>query len=87
MALGQWQRVIASTPVSDLPQRLGIVQVAYKHLMVYSCPKVAWLEEVYAVQVGNVDSPVSENTRVRQHTCCCHYTNWACRWPTVTIFV
>ena len=69
MALGQWQRVIASTTVSYLPQRLGIIQVAYKHLMVYSCPKVAWLEEVYTVQVGNVDSPVSENTCVREYTC------------------
>lgn len=42
----------------DLPHSLDILQVAQQDLVVHGRPEVPWLEEVHAVQVGDVYPPL-----------------------------
>lgn len=44
--------------MSFLPLSLDIFQVAQQDFMVDSSSEVSWFEEVYAVQVRDVDSPL-----------------------------
>ena len=44
--------------MAGLPELLDVIQVSYENLMIHCCPELPRLEEVYAVQICDVDSPV-----------------------------
>lgn len=46
--------------MASSPQPLDVLQVADEDLVVDACPQRAWLEEVNAVQVGDIHPPARE---------------------------
>ena len=45
-------------------QLLGILQVANEDFMVHCCTDLSWSEEMNTVQVGDIDTPATENRKI-----------------------
>ena len=61
ITLWRWAGPNVSHGVTQL---FGILQVANEDFMVHCCTDLSWAEEMNTVQVGDIDTPATENRKI-----------------------